>query len=45
MLQMTPSARFLETLKSPWGLKDCEMTLPRSLNLFGATSVAREDPR
>lgn len=44
MLQMTPSAPFLGTLESPWGPKDCEMTLLRSLNLLRATSVAREDP-
>lgn len=34
MFQMTPSARFLGTLKSPWGRKDCEMTLLRSLDLL-----------
>lgn len=45
MFQMTPSARFLGTLKSPWGPKDCEMTLLRSLNLLGETNAAREDPQ
>lgn len=31
-------------LKSPWGLKDCEMTLLRSLDLLKETRAGRDGP-